>query len=50
MSVYYTDIITYTETCYSFGVNRYQAIKRLFDDNPYTVQELYEIKKTQISD
>ena len=47
---YYTDIITYTETCYSFGVNRYQAIKRLFADNPYTVQELYEIKKTQISD
>lgn len=47
---YYTDIITYIETCYSFGVNRYQAIKRLFNDNPYSVQELYEIKKTQISD
>ena len=47
---YYADIITYTETCFSFGINRYQAIKRLFEDNPYTLQELYKIEKAQTSD
>ena len=47
---YYADIITYTETCFSFGINRYQAIKRLFEDNPYTLQELYKIEEAQTSD
>lgn len=42
---YYADIISYTETCFSFGVNRYDAIKRLFSGNPYTIKELREIKK-----
>lgn len=44
---YYADIITYTESCFNFGINRYSALKRLFDDNPYTVEELYKIKKAQ---
>ena len=42
---YYADIITYTETCFSFEINRYQAIKRLFEDNPYTLwmRRIYQI-------
>lgn len=41
----YANIITYTETCYSYGVNRYHALIRLFEMNPYTLQELKDIKK-----
>lgn len=44
---YYADIITYTETCFNFDINRYSALKRLFDGNPYSVEELYQIKKAQ---
>ncbi len=47
---YYADIITYTETCYSFGVNRYQAILRLFQGNPYSIQELKDMAKTENND
>lgn len=44
---YYADILSYTETCYNFGINRYQAIKRLFEDNPYTVEELKKLKQEE---
>ena len=44
---YYADIITYTETCFNFGINRYEALKRLFENNPYSVSELYQLKQTQ---
>lgn len=36
--------MTYTETCGSYDVNKYEAIKRLFDNNPYTVDELINLK------
>ncbi|MEG1457461.1 MAG: transposase, partial [Bacilli bacterium] len=36
----YAKILSYTETCYRNGVNKYQAILRLLDGNPYTVSEL----------
>ena len=42
---YFANIMTYTETCGRFGVNKYEAIYRLFDNNPYTVDELYNLKK-----
>lgn len=42
---YFANIMTYTETCGRFGVNKYEAIYRLFDNNPYTINELYELKK-----
>ncbi len=47
---YYADIISYTETCYNFGVNRYHAIFRLFQGNPYSIQELKDMIKTEDND
>lgn len=41
---YFANIITYTETCGNYDVNKYEAIKRLFDNNPYTVTELRNLK------
>ena len=41
---YFANIITYTETCGNYGINKYEAIKRLFDNNPYTVTELRNLK------
>ena len=40
----FANIMTYTETCGSYDVNKYEAIKRLFDNNPYTVDELINLK------
>ena len=40
----FANIITYTGTCGNYGVNKYEAIKRLFDNNPYTVTELRNLK------
>ena len=31
---------TYTETCRKNGVNEYEALKRLMQENPYTVKEI----------
>lgn len=42
---YFANIMSYTETCGRFGINKVTALKRLFDDNPYTVEELLELKK-----
>ncbi len=46
----YADAITYTETCFNFGIDRYQSIVRLFQGNPYSLTELHEIKNAQNSD
>ena len=44
---YYADIISYTETCFNFGINRYEAIRRLMSGNPYSIAELHELEETQ---
>lgn len=38
---YYALIRTYIETCRRNGINEYQALVRLCDDNPYTVNEIF---------
>ena len=38
---YYADIKTYIETCYRNGINPTDALIRLMDDNPYTVDEIF---------
>lgn len=43
---YFANIMTYTETCGRFGINKVEAIRRLFDNNPYTVEELDNLKTT----
>lgn len=40
---YFANIKSYTETCGHFGINRACALKKLFDGEPYTVQELSAI-------
>lgn len=41
---YFANIMTYTETCGRFGVNKVEALRRLFAGEPYSVQELLELK------
>ena len=36
----YAIILSYLETCYRNKISRYQALKRLFEGNPYTVEEI----------
>lgn len=36
----YAKITSYTETCYRNNITRYEALKRLCSNNPYTVEEL----------
>ena len=38
---YYADIKTYIETCYRNHINPTEALIRLMDDNPYTVDEIF---------
>lgn len=38
---YYADIKTYIETCYRNGINPTDALIRLMEDNPYTVDEIF---------
>jgi len=38
---YHAMIKTYTETCRRNGINEFDALKRLCDGNPYTVQEIF---------
>lgn len=42
---YFADIMSYTETCGKFGINKVNALKCLFEGEPYTVQDLLELKK-----
>lgn len=39
---YYADIKTYIETCYRNGINPTDALIRLMEDNPYTVDEIFK--------
>lgn len=43
---YFANIMTYTETCGKFGINRCEAIRKMFEGNPYAVQELKELQKS----
>lgn len=40
---YFSNIMSYTETCGRIGINRYEALKRLFGGSPYTIEELDKI-------
>lgn len=42
---YYSTIRSYIETCHRNGINEYDALKRLIEDNPYTLAEILESKK-----
>ena len=42
---YFANIMTYTETCGRFSINKVVALKRLFENNPYTIDELNAIKE-----
>lgn len=35
--------LSYLETCYRNGISRYDASKRLIENNPYTIDELKKI-------
>lgn len=39
---YYAAIKSYIETCYRNGINETEALIRLCDGNPYTLQEIFE--------
>lgn len=41
---YYADIKTYIETCYRNKINPTDALIRLMEDNPYTVDEIFPQK------
>lgn len=41
----YANIRSYIETCRIYGVNEYESLKRLVEDKPYTLAELFELKK-----
>ena len=42
---YYANIKTYIETCYRNNINPTDALIRLMEDNPYTVDEIFDEKK-----
>ena len=41
---YYADIKTYIETCYRNRINPTEALIRLMEDNPYTIDEIFTNK------
>ena len=41
----YANIRSYIETCRLYGVNEYESLTRLVEDNPYTFKELQALKK-----
>ena len=41
----YASIRSYIETCRIYGVNEYECLTRLVEDNPYTFVELQALKK-----
>lgn len=43
----FANIHSYTESCGRFGKNKFEALKRLFDGNPFTVTELLAEKNNQ---
>lgn len=42
---YYANIKTYIETCYRNDINPTDALIRLMEDNPYTVDEIFNTQK-----
>ena len=42
---YYASLKSYIETCYRNHVNGHEALTRLIDDNPYTLDEILNIGK-----
>ncbi len=42
---YFANIKTYIETCYRNNINPTDALIRLMEDNPYTVEEIFEKKE-----
>lgn len=44
---YFANIHSYTESCGRFGKNKFEALDRLFNGNPYTVAELLAEKNNQ---
>ena len=42
---YYAVIRSYIETCYRNGVNGHEALVRLINDNPYTLDEILKLGK-----
>ena len=41
----YANIRSYIETCRLYGINEYDSLTRLVEDNPYTLSELQLLKK-----
>ena len=41
----YATILSYLETCYRNGVNEHEALVRLINDNPYTLEEILKTGK-----
>ena len=40
----YANIRSYIETCRLYGINEYNSLTRLVEDNPYTLSELQQLK------
>ena len=45
---YYASIRSYIETCYRNNVNGHEALIRLIQDNPYTLDEILEMGKERV--
>ena len=45
---YYASISSYIETCYRNNVNGHEALIRLIQDNPYTLDEILEMGKERV--
>lgn len=43
---YFANIMSYTETCGRFGINKVEALRRLFNGNSYSIEELHKLKTT----
>lgn len=43
---YFANIRSYVETCGNFGISKTVALNRLFDGEPYSVQELLQLKNS----
>ena len=43
----HANIRSYIETCYRNNVNGHEALIRLMNDNPYTLEEILEIAEEQ---
>lgn len=43
----YAIVLSYLETCYRNGISRFEASKRLIANNPYTIDELANLKENE---